>query len=190
MGAARDLALGSRPWEQRGYDPPWVEFCLKMTYVLRSAGATPVLVFDGCRLPAKAATNQQRRARRTEARDRAQNMLQEVCQPPAAAAVANTAMAMPGAAFCEQRWCSAASLCEVPLVRLLPMLAWGCCIPGTHPPATHTPVVQGRAAEADKVFMQCIDVTADMAQELMVRLRWAGRQGGQARPGQATCLPC
>ena len=81
MGAARDLALGSRPWEQRGYDAPWVEFCLKMTQVLRSAGATPVLVFDGCRLPAKAATNQQRRARRADARDRAQKMLQEVRQP-------------------------------------------------------------------------------------------------------------
>ena len=30
VGAAQDLALGTRPWERRGRDPPYVEFALKM----------------------------------------------------------------------------------------------------------------------------------------------------------------
>ena len=38
--------------------------------------------------------------------------------------------------------------------------------------------LQGRDAEAQGLLMQCIDVTADMAHELIVQLRW-----GVARPG-------
>jgi hypothetical protein len=39
------------------------------------------LVFDGCRLPAKAATNQQRRQRRADAKERAQRLLAEASLP-------------------------------------------------------------------------------------------------------------
>jgi 5'-3' exonuclease len=185
VGAARDLALGSRPWELRGYDPPWVEFCLKMTQVLRSAGATPVLVFDGCRLPAKAGTNQQRRARRTEARERAQKMLQEVRRLPAAEFDPQALQYYSWHCITE---CSAAYLCNVPpVVDARVRLLYSCSVPLKHTFLSSLSillamfgcvVLQGRAAEADKVFMQCIDVTADMAQELMVRLRWAGSHAG------------
>lgn len=126
VGAARELALGTRPWEQRGRDPPYVAFCLKLTAMLAAHGAIPVvgaahegwsarcrhadargcraaplhpisasahvllllsttllaaalqLVFDGCRLPAKAGTNAARRQRRGEARRKAQALLAEV----------------------------------------------------------------------------------------------------------------
>jgi exonuclease-1 len=77
-----------------------------MCRVLEAANVTPVLVFDGCRLPAKAATNQQRRERRQEAKEKARRLLQE-----------------------------------------------------------------GREQEAQAAFMQCVDVTPDMAHDVMLRLR-------------------
>lgn len=43
MGAAADLVRGARPWEQRGYDAPWVSFCLKLCNVLQASGVTPVV---------------------------------------------------------------------------------------------------------------------------------------------------
>lgn len=118
----------------RGYDAPWVVFCMKMATMLQAAGVTPVvgagrsparvrhgaccacgrlvpagrhvclllplpsswllcpalpawqLVFDGCRLPAKADTNTQRRQRRSDARERALSLLREVGRRDAAAA--------------------------------------------------------------------------------------------------------
>ncbi|KAL4449460.1 hypothetical protein ABPG77_007104 [Micractinium sp. CCAP 211/92] len=88
VGAARELATGKRPWEARGFDAPWVTFCLKMVAMLQAAGATPVLVFDGCRLPAKAGTNAQRRQRREEARARGMELLQEGREAEAGAAFA------------------------------------------------------------------------------------------------------
>lgn len=69
---------GTRSWEARGWDAPWVTFCIKLIAVLQGAGVTPVLVFDGRRLPAKAATNAGRRQRRQEARQRAERLMQEV----------------------------------------------------------------------------------------------------------------
>ncbi|KAI3429575.1 hypothetical protein D9Q98_005662 [Chlorella vulgaris] len=108
-GAAHVLASNDRPWEQRGFDAPYVEFCLKMCRLLTAANVTPVLVFDGCRLPAKAATNQQRRDRRAAAKERLRGLLQE-----------------------------------------------------------------GRQQEAYQLMVQCVDVTADMAQEVMVRCRERG----------------
>ncbi|KAL4443831.1 hypothetical protein ABPG75_011568 [Micractinium tetrahymenae] len=109
VGAARELATGKRPWEARGFDAPWVAFCLKMVAMLQAAGANPVLVFDGCRLPAKSATNAQRRQRREEARERALKLLRE-----------------------------------------------------------------GRESEANAAFTQAINITPEMAHELIVRLRERG----------------
>lgn len=78
ISAAAELAAGTRPWEARGWDAPYVTFCLKLIATLQGAGVTPVLVFDGRRLPAKAATNAGRRQRRQEARQRAERLMQEV----------------------------------------------------------------------------------------------------------------
>ncbi len=77
ISAAAELVAGTRPWEERGWDAPWVTFCLKLIGVLQGAGVTPVLVFDGRRLPAKADTNAGRRQRRQDARERAQRLMQE-----------------------------------------------------------------------------------------------------------------
>ena len=51
--------------------------------MLRAAGVVPVLVFDGCRLPAKAATNGQRRQRRREGREKALALVAQVREPRA-----------------------------------------------------------------------------------------------------------
>lgn len=106
VSAAPALLADDRPWEKQGRDAPYVSFAWKMTNTLREAGVIPVLVFDGCRLPAKAATNAARRRRREEARERAARLRAE-----------------------------------------------------------------GRDQEAEAVLMQCIGVTPEMGQELIVKLR-------------------
>ncbi len=67
------------------------------------------MVFDGCSLPAKAATQAERRDRKRRAIARAQALAED-----------------------------------------------------------------GRGEEADKLYAQTVDVTPDMAHELILRLRWAG----------------
>ena len=190
VGAAADLARGLRPWEDKGRDAPWVSFCLKMVALLRAANVTPIvsgcwvlpcaaaspwkydaagshptslppparstmqLVFDGGRLPAKAGTNQQRRARRQEAKERALRLLEEVRR-----------------CLCLTLYC-----CAHPGCLGLPCVHPDALVGVPHP-SRADPVLrraaaaQGRDAEAAQVFMQCVTVTAEMAQELIVRLR-------------------
>ncbi|KAK9791822.1 hypothetical protein WJX73_000964 [Symbiochloris irregularis] len=52
--------------------PPWLDFALNMVRMLLDNGVTPVVVFDGAGLPAKAATQQARRERKREALEKAQ----------------------------------------------------------------------------------------------------------------------
>ena len=52
-----ELHAGIEPWKERGGDPPWVDFAMRMVLTVQEAGAIPVVVFDGCRNPAKAVTN-------------------------------------------------------------------------------------------------------------------------------------
>jgi len=52
------------PWGGRA--PPYVRFFMKMVEMLRFFGICPVIVFDGCELPAKQETNRARRARRED----------------------------------------------------------------------------------------------------------------------------
>ena len=58
------LLGGAAPWGQRA--PPYVRFFMKMVEMLRFFGVCPVIVFDGCELPAKRETNGARRARRED----------------------------------------------------------------------------------------------------------------------------
>lgn len=74
-GCAAELAAGEAPWAARGFPPPYVDFCLRMVSMLRAAGVVPVVVLDGGSLPAKAATNAERRARRREAAERGAALL-------------------------------------------------------------------------------------------------------------------
>lgn len=34
---------GRAPWRDRGYDPPWVDFTLKMVFTLKNFGVIPVV---------------------------------------------------------------------------------------------------------------------------------------------------
>lgn len=43
VGCATELASGTRPWAGKGWQPPYVDFCLKMVAMLRSHGVTPVV---------------------------------------------------------------------------------------------------------------------------------------------------
>jgi hypothetical protein len=51
----------------------------------------------------------------------------------------------------------------------LPLPSNSTCLPACLPAPSLS--VQGREQEAQNVFMQCVDVTADMAHEVAVRLR-------------------
>ncbi|KAK9816211.1 hypothetical protein WJX74_006830 [Apatococcus lobatus] len=77
VGCAMELAQGTKPWLDRGAQPPYVEFCLRMLDMLRSKGVKPVVVFDGGALPAKLMTHKQRRARRAEKLEKASMLLAE-----------------------------------------------------------------------------------------------------------------
>lgn len=43
MGSAVDLATGNRSWVERGFDAPWVNFCMKQVTLMQAAGVTPVV---------------------------------------------------------------------------------------------------------------------------------------------------
>lgn len=43
VGCAGELAQGLSPWKERGYDAPYVNFCLKMVATLQAANVTPVV---------------------------------------------------------------------------------------------------------------------------------------------------
>ena len=58
------LEGAAAPWGARA--PPYVRFFMKMVEMLRFFGICPVIVFDGCELPAKQETNGARRARRED----------------------------------------------------------------------------------------------------------------------------
>ncbi|KAK9812892.1 hypothetical protein WJX72_005315 [[Myrmecia] bisecta] len=105
-GCATELATGHRWWEERNMPPPYVEFCLRMLAMLKSNGVVPVVVFDGGSLPAKAGTQDARRARKREVLAKA-----------------------------------------------------------------HALLAEGNKQAADSLFCQTVDVTADMAHELVLRLR-------------------
>ena len=62
--AAQDIATGNAWWRARGQDAPYVTYCLFRANLLRHHGITPVIVFDGDRLPAKRREEEERRARR------------------------------------------------------------------------------------------------------------------------------
>ena len=61
---AQDIATGNAWWRARGQDAPYVTYCLFRANLLRHHGITPVMVFDGDRLPAKRREEEERRARR------------------------------------------------------------------------------------------------------------------------------
>ena len=69
ISAAVPLVTGQAPWTETKppTDPPWVAFCLRMIYMLLQHGAIPVVVFDGCRLPAKKVTAVKRGERKAKA---------------------------------------------------------------------------------------------------------------------------
>lgn len=102
-----ELCTGQAPWRARGEDAPWVIFCLKMLDMLHQCGAIPVVVFDGCKLPAKNITSEKRRARKDAALQQAHALLRE-----------------------------------------------------------------GNIPEAEKKFAQAVDITPEMAQELIIKLRY------------------
>lgn len=70
-----ELHAGMEPWRERGEDPPWVEFAMRMVHTVQEAGAVPVVVFDGCRNPAKAVTNQARSKSKADKRCQAEELL-------------------------------------------------------------------------------------------------------------------
>lgn len=107
VGCAAALAIGAAPWAERGALPPYVEFLLKMVRLLAGAGAVPVVVFDGGRLPAKAGTNAERRRRRAVARERGRALLQQGREAEATAALAqcvDVTAEMVAEATAELRW--------------------------------------------------------------------------------------
>jgi len=61
---ASDIACGNLWWRTKGQDAPYVTYCLFRANLLRHNGITPVIVFDGDRLPAKRREEEERRARR------------------------------------------------------------------------------------------------------------------------------
>lgn len=61
FSSAADIFRGNLWWNERGVDPPYVDFCLKMaTDGLLSKGISPVFVFDGAPSPMKADEKQRR----------------------------------------------------------------------------------------------------------------------------------
>lgn len=128
----------------------------------------PQLVFDGCRLPAKAGTNAQRRQRREEARARGMELLQEVSGHAAAAPWLPAALEQQ-----LQRGHTNPRLRCWHTLAVAPIgppssgcQGWSCCHLATPPPCP-----QGREAEAGAAFAQGIHVTPEMAHELIVQLR-------------------
>jgi exonuclease-1 len=50
---ALELGTGNKYWERQKRDAPYVRYCIHRAQMLRHFGITPVIVFDGDRLPAK-----------------------------------------------------------------------------------------------------------------------------------------
>ena len=65
-GCAYDLGVKNHYWKQQRRDPPYVRYCVHRAQMLRHFGVTPVIVFDGDRLPAKGGEEKERRDRRAE----------------------------------------------------------------------------------------------------------------------------
>ena len=63
---ATALATGDKYWERTGEMAPYVRYCVHRANLLRHHGITPVMVFDGDRLPAKRAEEEERRRKRRE----------------------------------------------------------------------------------------------------------------------------
>ncbi|KAI8612721.1 PIN domain-like protein [Chytriomyces sp. MP71] len=70
FGCAMDLGLGKKT-------TAYVGFCLKRVALLRQFGVEPLLVFDGGCLPMKHHTENERRQKRKDARERAQEELRK-----------------------------------------------------------------------------------------------------------------
>ena len=64
---ALELGTGDRWWARAKRDAPYVRYCVHRAQMLRHFGITPVIVFDGDRLPAKGGEEKERRDRRAEA---------------------------------------------------------------------------------------------------------------------------
>ena len=74
---ALEIFQGTMPWTRvQGALPPWVEFPMRMIHMMRSHDIEPILVFDGCRSPAKAPTSEMRRDKKEKARQRALDSLE------------------------------------------------------------------------------------------------------------------
>jgi 5'-3' exonuclease len=65
---ALELGTGEKWWVRQKRDAPYVRYCLHRAQMLRHFGVTPVIVFDGDRLPAKGNEEAERRERRAEAK--------------------------------------------------------------------------------------------------------------------------
>lgn len=75
---ALEIFQGTTPWTKvQGALPPWVEFPMRMIHMMRSHDIEPILVFDGCRSPAKAPTSEMRRDKKEKARQRALDSLEK-----------------------------------------------------------------------------------------------------------------
>ena len=62
---ALELGTNNRWWIRQRRDAPYVRYCIHRAQMLRHYGITPVIVFDGDRLPAKG-EEKERRERRAE----------------------------------------------------------------------------------------------------------------------------
>ena len=63
---ALELGTGNLWWRRKKWDAPYVRYCIHRAQMLRHFGVTPVIVFDGDRLPAKGGEEKERRDRRAE----------------------------------------------------------------------------------------------------------------------------
>ena len=63
---ALELGTGNHWWRRKKWDAPYVRYCIHRAQMLRHFGVTPVIVFDGDRLPAKGGEEKERRDRRAD----------------------------------------------------------------------------------------------------------------------------
>lgn len=92
MPHAVELHSGAPSWVAEGRQPPYIAYTLRRLEMLRGLGITPVVVLDGARLPAKAATHAARSkakaaalalaAAATDATQRAKYLSQTVAVTP------------------------------------------------------------------------------------------------------------
>ena len=72
---ALELGTKNHYWRKLNRDPPYVRYCVHRAQMLRHFGLTPVIVFDGDRLPAKGGEEKERRDRRGEMQRKGQEKL-------------------------------------------------------------------------------------------------------------------